>query len=231
MGSPYIPANWQPAYHYLTFDTGRDTTSGFVLDTADTPSLVYRHKAGAGYPAICRLAPYNNYEWQDYVLRGKIEKPTDAAYDSVAVGVIFYQEDEGRYYSIMPKYESQSETAFRLRSHYIGTAGTGVADTLHTYDFNDADTVYFAVQVTSGDTTFGTDSTIKDAKAIIKLKLWNEGEEEPGNWFDPTKGDDSNNRKISGYCGIIVNNRSKELLQTENEGIKIKDIKLEKVIE
>jgi hypothetical protein len=230
---PYVPANWQPVYHYLSFDTGRDTTSGFVLDTADTPSLVYRHKAGAGYPAICRLAPYNNYEWRNYELRGTIVKPSADEYDSVGAGVVFYQEDEANYYALATMLNSLGQKKFRLLRYSLSDLGTSEIDSLYEFDYTfggDTNVVHLAVHVETQD-SLNAEDTIYDAKAVMKFKFWKDEETEPTQWTpDEDIVDVTEKRKIGGYCGVITHYRSTGLKEIDMVGIKCRDFKIEKLV-
>jgi hypothetical protein len=234
---PYVPANWQPAYHYLVFDTGRDTTSGFVVDTADT-SLKYRYKAGTGDgPAICRLAPYNNYEWQDYEFQGRIIKPVSDSYDTISVGAVFYQESEGRYYSLMaygknpPKGATRNK--FLLVSHWINDVGTqkdSVIDSISTVIFAGAvDSVDFRIRAMTYP-VFDGPEYIKDS-TIISASVWESHDDEPTVWLIEEKPDETGYNKTNGYCGAVIKYNGSLLTSPPSSqvGVKFSDIKLSKV--
>jgi hypothetical protein len=97
--SPFTPVSWHPDYGFGEFVSGPDST-GFVLDTADSGSLVYRHKPGVKYPVTCRLIPETNLEWRDYEFKDTIIVPDDAAYDTVQFGLVFYHSGKENTYKV-----------------------------------------------------------------------------------------------------------------------------------
>jgi hypothetical protein len=221
---PYVPANWKPAYGFEGFAVGKDTT-GFVLEVNSTDTcLVYRHKDGVKYPVTCLLAPSTNLEWKNYEIRGTLVKPVDTVFNHVNVGVVAYSDGKGNEYKLESKRIDQGNTHFYLSGAGIST--TIVDDTLQ---FNAGDTVRFALLVDNADEVYydsveAKNITVRDSTVTINAKVW-KGIVEKQNW-DKSIEDDSEQRIIAGYPGMVINKSSVAL---PTQGIRAGPIFVRKV--
>jgi hypothetical protein len=110
-------------------------------------------------------------------------------------------------------------------------------DTLKTIEFTfggDTNAVKFKVQVLTKDTLYG-DSLVKDGKIVINAKLWPSDSSEPLQWNTAQAvTDNSPDRNVQGYCGIIIYYHSTSLTATgytEPVGIRLRDFIIQKLTE
>jgi hypothetical protein len=195
--SPFTPVSWHPDYGFGEFVSGPDST-GFVLDTADSGSLIYRHKPGVTYPVTCRLIPETNLEWRDYEFSGTIVKPQGDVYDSIEVGAVFYAESPESYYKLVARGAGNGGNRFVLMrgEDSLGAVGN--------VDFSGStDTVHFAVQTQTDDYITALD-TIPDGQVTIRASVWAEGDNVPGS-PQTSLVDVSTNRRIDGQPGLVLN--------------------------
>jgi Peptidase family C25 len=243
---PYTPANMHPLYTINQFTSGTDAagnvvidSTGFVLDTSghDTlhaNSLVYRHKPGTQYPVTCLVAPQTNLDWRNYEFSGTIIKPAGNVYDSVGVGVIFYQKDAKNYYSLKVNGKANDTSGnankFQIVSHFerYGSEWDSVMALVSNTVFGGGnDTMSFSVRVE----TSNYPDTVQDGEAGIEAVVWS------GTGARPDYGtglgmifDRFSTRKTEGYCGVIADYSSTSLTNVNaNSGIRTKDIKIQKV--
>jgi hypothetical protein len=149
--TPYTPRNWNPNYGSIRIAAGYDTT-GFVFNKADT-SLMYKHKIGTKYPAVCEIAPYTNLEWKDYDFRGSIKKPSGTMYDSVDAGIEFYRTDANNTYKI----------AFKADGVYLNGGKYLNQKIYATRFFNEGTTLNFHIKMEN----FIKDGTADSAIAVF----------------------------------------------------------------
>jgi hypothetical protein len=181
--SPFTPVSWHPDYRYSEFATGPDST-GFVLDTADGGSLIYRHKPGVEYPVTCRLIAKTNLEWRDYEFKDTIIVPDDAAYDTVQFGLVFYYVNEDSTYTL-----TFSDGTAKL-------SGGGLSDTALAFTYSPGDTITTTVVAQSLPV-----NDIPDQSTYIEVSLGSNGGDE-ATLYRPY--DSSNSRLNGGYAGVWV---------------------------
>jgi hypothetical protein len=231
---PYTPANMHPIYTINQFTTGTDT-SGFVFQksSSDT-SMVYRHKPGTEYPVTCLIAPETNLTWRNYEFSGKIIKPAGDVYDSAGVGVVFYAKDAKNYYSLRVNGKANDTSGnankFYLVSHYeqYGSEWESVMQTIDTLFQGSKDTMNFSIQVITRDKKIG-DSTVVDGEASINAVVWPPSSITPDHKIDNTLLDTYSSRKVEGYCGIMMNYLNTGLVLPDKAGIRLSNIKIQKI--
>jgi hypothetical protein len=229
---PYTPAAVHPDYTVNQFTRGQDS-SGFVLDTTNGTSLIYRHKPGVEYPVTCRIAPATNLDWRDYEFSGTIVKPAGDVYDSAGVGVIFYAKDSKNYYALKVNGKAHDSTT-GANKFIITRCTNGVEDSIWHIDSlfqGSKDTMNFRIKVLTRDFQFSQDSiqdTIKDGEINIQPIVWGAGSNKPPYPIEhPVETQDS--RKVEGLCGVIFNYSGTTLTNANNtNGIRVKNIKIQK---
>lgn len=211
-------------------------TTGFVLDTSGygatgTNTLAYRHRPGTQYPVTCLVAPQTNLDWRNYEFSGTIIKPAGNVYDSVVVGVVFYQKDAKNYYSLRVNGKANDTSGnankFYIVSHFErdGSEWDSVMGPPLSAQFSGStDTMNFSVRIITSD----YQDTIKDGEVSIEAVTWPQTSSKPA--YPSPLLDISTGRKIEGYPGVVFDYENTSLSNgNTGSGIMVQNIKTQKV--
>jgi len=196
-------------------------TTGFILDTTNqSSSLVFKYSSGVSYPVICRSAPYTNFEWKNYEVSGTLIKPSGVEYDGMDVGVVFYMQDKENYYKLVARGANNGDNNWDImRSD--GAILFELPEANGVTFSGDVDTINFKVIVYSQDVVTPTE-ILKDKKVKINAMTWTNSN---ASTMSTNISDISEDRIISGYTGVIIDNE----LFTNGQILKIDNFRIKKM--